>query len=327
MTFKAGLFHLLLIQAVLGRSNDFLAPNWGSDISPSEINGTRITLQVDQFTEYNNDTIPFPFKEKQTTCELYCRTIGFIHAGISHTFESKSDLKVNIGGLFGIANDAISEYLQNDYRHARDEIGTVPRDGVREGVLYGVSGELNRAIANFTAAFYGVGTLVNNTYSEVYIHSGLWNNTYDIIKKVAGLKYSLTTRLGIHVPMKEFLFSGEKYFQELFSASHTTQIETGIFINIRKIPVAFSWRASYSTGMFKNEKTGHPVGIFFEGLKTQIWKFSLERYNDSLNKTDYGPTYGIKLNFVISLECPFLTPVGNQMISRPTSFKGFLIHT
>jgi hypothetical protein len=180
-----------------------------------------------------------------------------------------------------------------------DNITSVPRDGESKGGLFGISGEVNQNFGKVSTAFYGFGSLLNNTYSELYVHSGLWQNKFNVYKEIFGLKYSLTTRLGILYPHKEYFFFGDNYFSKLSIVNNTSQIEGGIFVNIFNITIELSWMASYSTGAFLANKTNKPFGMFLEGIKTKIWKFSFERYNDSLNGTDYGPSYGIKINLII----------------------------
>jgi hypothetical protein len=75
------------------------------------------------------------------------------------------------------------------------------------------------------------------------------------------------------------------------------QAEAGMYTNLFGIPIEFSWRSGYSSGVFINQDQDRPEGMWLEGLKTVIWKFSFERYNDALNGTDYGPTYGVKMSF------------------------------
>jgi hypothetical protein len=288
-----------LFGIALAGSNDFLAPFWGSDLSPTQAESTRFTLQIDQFTELNNDSIPFPFKEKQADCGLYCETIGFNQVSISKTRAFKRSSTITLGAFAGIANDAFSEYLQNDYSHARNHIAPVPRDGVSTGKLFGLSAEVNSTAKEFSKLFYGSGMLLNNTYAEVYLHSGLWRDRLGIYENHFGIIYSLTTRCGLISPIRENVFSGKYYFPRLSFYNSTSQLEGGVFVSLWKIPLEFSWRGNFSTGVFLNEHTDKVVPMFTEGLRTRIWKFSFERYNDALNGTDYGPTYGIKMNFTL----------------------------
>jgi hypothetical protein len=277
-------------------SNDFLVPFWGSDLTPAEKTGWRASLQLDQFTELDNDTARFPLGRKTDTCGYYCETIGFNTVQATRTFPWRRDLRLSAGGFLGVANDGLTEFLQNRYSHRRNGIASVPRQGVREGILFGASLEADRDLIP-EWLFGGLGLLANNVYYEAFSHAGLILRRQPLFGSRVGIKYSAVTRLEVLAPAREFLAAGRPYFRTLAPAVGTGQAEAGLYATVWGIPVEFSWRGGYSSGVFLNQDGDRPEGMWLEGLKTVIWKFSFERYNDALNGTDYGPTYGVKASF------------------------------
>jgi hypothetical protein len=286
-----------LATSAFAMSNDFLVPFWGSELSPADTTSWRISLQLDQFTELDKDSLRFPLDRKTDDCEQYCQTIGFNTLQATHTFQWRGADRLSAGSFFGIADDAFTGFLQNGYSHRRNNVASVPRQGEREGILFGASLEANW---DFTPGwiFGGMGLLVNNVYHEAYFHSGLIGRKQPLFGTLFGIKYSATTRLGAILPSREFLFAGRRYFPSLFPIVGMGQAEGGLYGSLFGISLELSWRGGYSTGVFLNQDTGAPEGMWLEGLKTVIWKFSFERYNDALNGTDYGPTYGVKLSFL-----------------------------
>jgi hypothetical protein len=278
-------------------SNDFLAPFWGSDISPSLDGDFRASLQLDQFTEFDMEGARFPFGRKSDTCAIYCETIGFNTLQIAKRFRRLPSVDVSMAGFAGAAHDGLTRFLQNDYSHAKNGLPPVPRDGEKQGVLFGVSLEANRAILPGRILFAGGGAGVNNVYCELYAHAGAATNRFFLHDSLFGLKYSATNRAGAALPARESLVAGQRYFRKLSPFHNVTQVEAGLCAKVYGIPIEFSWRGSYSTGIFRNAGGDGPEGMFLEGLKTVIWKFSFERYNDDLNGTDYGPSYGVKATF------------------------------
>lgn len=277
-------------------SNDFLVPFWGSDLTPVESTGWRASLQLDQFTELDNDTLRFPLGRKTDDCDYYCETIGFNTLQATRTIPWRSNLRLSMGGFLGVANDGLTEFLQNDYSHKLNGIAPVPRQGESKGVLFGASLEADRDFIPGWV-FGGMGFLANNVYHEAFLHSGLRLQRQPLFGTRVGIKYSAVIRLEILRPSREFLIAGKRYFPALSPAVGTAQAEAGMYTRLFGIPLEFSWRGEYSTGVFINQDRDRPEGMWLEGLKTVIWKFSFERYNDALNGTDYGPTYGVKMSF------------------------------
>jgi hypothetical protein len=277
-------------------SNDFLVPFWGSDLGPAESIGWRASLQLDQFTEFDKDTLRFPLGRKTGDCDYYCETIGFNTLQGTRSIRWRKDLRLSVGAFLGLADDGLTEFLQNEYSHKRNGVAGVPRQGERKGILFGASLEADRDFIP-TWMFGGIGFLANNVYHEAFIHSGLILQRQPLFGTRFGIKYSAVTRLGILVPSREFLISGTRYFPSLFPVVGMGQAEAGVYANVFGIPIEFSWRGGYSSGVFINQDRDEAEGMWLEGLKTVIWKFSFERYNDALNGTDYGPTYGVKMNF------------------------------
>lgn len=285
-----------LAPLAVASSNDFLAPFWGSDLSPAETTGWRGSLQLDQFTELNNDTLRFPLGRKTDDCEYYCETIGFNTIQATKTFLWRRDTRLSAGGFLGLANDGLTEFLQNEYSHRKNGIAPVPRQGERQGVLFGASLEADRDLVR-RWAFGGIGIVSNNVYHEAYLHSGLILQRQPLFGTRIGIKYAAVARLGFPMVSREFLVGGKPYFTKLSPIVGGGQAEAGMYASLFGIPIEFSWRGGYSTGIFLNRDRGGPEGMWLEGLKTVIWKFSFERYNDALNGTDYGPTYGVKASF------------------------------
>lgn len=277
-------------------STDILVPFWGSDLSPIDNIGWRIALQLDQFTELNNDTLRFPIGRKTNDCDYYCETIGFNTVQGTRTLQLQNDFRLSIGMFLGVANDDLTEFLQNDYSHRKNGIDPVPRQGVREGILAGTSLEVDRDIIS-KWLFGGTGLLLNNVYHEWFLHSGLKLQRQSLFDSKFGLKYSTTMRLSFISNSREYLITGKPYFSILSPIIATGQAEIGLYTSLFNVPIEFSWRGGYSSGVFINQDRDKPEGMWLEGLKTVIWKFSFERYNDALNGTDYGPTYGVKMDF------------------------------
>ena len=277
-------------------SNDFLAPFWGGDLSPADTSSWRVSLQLDQFTELDKDSLRFPLDRKTDDCDHYCETIGFNTLQATHTSPWRHAGRLSIGAFFGIADDALTGFLQNEYSHKRKDVAPVPRQGEREGILFGGSLEVNR---DFIPGwiFGGMGLLINNVYHEAYVHSGLMGRKQPLFGKQFGIKYAATARLDAIRPSREFLIAGRRYFPSLFPMVGMGQAEAGLYGSLFGIPLELSWRGGYSTGVFLNQDSGGPEGMWLEGLKTVIWKFSFERYNDALSGTNYGPTYGVKVGF------------------------------
>lgn len=277
-------------------SNGFLVPFWGGDVLPDDSIGWRASLQLDQFTELDKDTLRFPLGRKTGDCEHYCETIGFNTLHGTRVLPCRHDLRLTVGAFLGLAGDGLTEFLQNDYSHRKNGVARVPRQGEKKGILFGASLEADRDLVP-KWVFGGMGILVNNVYREGYLHSGLILQRQPLFGSRFGIKYAAIMRVDILSPAREFLVSGKRYFPALAPVVGMGQGEAGMYASLFGIPIEFSWRGGYSSGIFINQDRNRPEGMWLEGLKTVIWKFSFERYNDALNGTDYGPTYGVKLSF------------------------------
>lgn len=283
---------LLLAASASAASLDFLAPFWGSELAPVLTPAYRASLSLDQFTELDNERRRFPLDRRSDTCEAYCETIGFNTLQVTRTWTARNGWLLTAGGFAGAAHDGLTEFLQNEYSHKRAGVAPVPREGVREGILFGAVAEAHKPFLPY--AWLGGGLAWNNAYGEAFLQAATGERRRTWGEWKFGFKAAATGRAGALVPSREYLVAGTRYFDRLHPLLTVAQGEAGIVWRPWGVPLEFSWRGSYSTGAFVDPETDKPAGMWLEGLKTVIWKFSFERYNDALNGTDYGPTYGVR---------------------------------
>lgn len=268
MEFRSSALALLFASSAPAASLDFLAPFWGSELAPVLNPGSRAALSLDQFTELDNERRRFPLDRADDTCEAYCETIGFNTLQATRTWTARDGWLLTAGGFAGAAHDGLTEFLQNEYSHKRAGVAPAPREGVREGILFGIAAEAYQPFLPY--AWLGGGLAWNNAYGEAYLQAATGERRRTWGEWKYGFKAAATARAGALVPSREYLLAGTRYFDRLHSVHALAQAEAGLVWKPWGIPLEFSWRGSYSTGAFVDPETERPVGMRLEGLKTVI---------------------------------------------------------
>lgn len=302
--------------------------HWGTSIYAVAHAEERFSLETYRFTQFSSTGSQHPSQIQETA--------GINLSKLSITREMMIDRKNRLtwtleGGV-GLSNDQPSEWLQNDYLHAIRHLDKVPVGQRRNATEFVAAGALNYWIGTQephkphdsgqdTAwryeAFAGAGLATGTLYSESFAHAGgaLWqrdaNTRVSLLARTSwpdgGQAYPRTAnwnnlvQLGVsYVPSDYYLgadgtartITGELFQRKNLnplnwpSALHTLigRPECGLY---------FTW----DSGFFATP-AGSEIDTQFISLRFD-WPtgMRMETFNDMLNGTDYGPSFGMLVSW------------------------------
>jgi len=272
-----------------------LVPFWGGRIVPELRSGPSVSLDLHQFTEFDPDTSRYGSK-RGTDSSWYHSTIGFNMLSAQHglgwkSWESCTTRVVGNLGL-GIANDGLTEFLQNEYTHKRNGDPPVPRSNVEEGPLAAAGvAMILRPRAN--PGYFLAGTELSNIVLDV--HMGLGIAGFELLD-IQGTRILLDAGLqvGLLRNAPKFGFGKARYFPATTTQYLDHQMALGFSSSLFGIPIAGEAGYLATSGMFVSYE-GKNMAELFEYTRLRIWKIVLEKSNDGFNGKDFGPTYGVRL--------------------------------
>lgn len=276
-------------------SANVLVPFWGGRIVPVSRSGSTISLDLHQFTEFDPDTLRYG-SLRGTDSSWYHSTIGFNTLSAEHVFGWKStescttSVVANLG--LGVADDHLTEFLQNDYTHERNGNPPVPREGVDDGpvAMVGVQMILRPRSG---CGYFLAGVEMSNIVHDVHMGAGIAELE---LFRLFGTRIVLDAglRMGILRNARKYGFGKSRYFPMTSTRYLDHQMALGFSTTVLDIPVEAEAGYLASSGLFTSYD-GSALGELFEYSRVRIWKIALEKSNDGLNGKDFGPTYGVRL--------------------------------
>ena len=304
-----------------------LAPpgaHWGACQYPVAHAEERLVLQFHRFTEFDGENRAHP--------SGIAETAGFNLASLALTRELVRDLDhrftytLEVGG--GWSAEQPTEYLQNDYLHKLRDLPIVPVGGTRTQTEFTAGGALNYWLGTDEPhrdrhhgdhdgsrwqGFVGAGLVTSTLFHESFAHAGgswllpgrnvrfsaldrvSWPYGGDAYPEVA--PFTNVVQLGVaYVPDNFYLgpsgslrevwndfFQLENLWPDRWLSTLHTLIarpEVGVY-------------ATWDSGLFV-KPDDDPIDTGFVSLRFD-WATGLrfELWNDMLNGTDYGPSYGL----------------------------------
>lgn len=287
----------LLASAFLSSTlyGNVLAPFWGGRIVPDSKPGPTISLDLHQFTEFDPDTTRYG-SLRGTDSSWYHSTIGFNTLSAAQEFGWKStesctaSVVASIG--LGVADDRLTEFLQNDYTHERNGVPPVPRGNVEDGPLAMAGIQMILRPRSGTGYFLA-GVELSNIVHDVHMGVGIAELE---LFRFSGTRILLDAglQMGVLRNARKFGFGESRYFPKTTTQYLDHQMAIGFSTAVLGIPVAAEAGYLASSGLFTSYD-GSALGELFEYSRVRIWKIVLEKSNDGFNGKDFGPTYGVRL--------------------------------
>lgn len=272
-----------------------LVPFWGGRIVPDSKPGPAISLDLHQFTEFDTDTARYG-SLRGTDSSWYHRTIGFNTLSAAQAFGWKSTescttyVVANIG--LGVADDGLTEFLQNDYTHERNGVPPVPRGDVEDGPL-AMAGIRMTLRPRSGTGYFLAGVELSNIVHDIHMGAGIAELE---LFRILGTRILLDAglQMGILRNARKYGFGKSRYFPKTTTQYLDHQMALGFSTKVFGIPVAGEAGYLASSGMFVSYD-GTALRELFEYTRFRIWKIVLEKSNDGFNAKDFGPTYGVRL--------------------------------
>jgi hypothetical protein len=253
-------------------------------------------LTLNRFTEFN------AARDRYNAID---QTSGFNMPTISWTEHLKAlpGWSTNLTVGAGPTRDDPTNSIQNRNVHRWLGFKRVPVDAVREANDFMIDGSVTRWIGLLGAdrtGFIGGGLSAGSLYEELYARAGVRRLP---IAEVMGLSpndgglwrtFLRSIRLS-GMGRYSRLWSGAAYHEV---APHSLMAQVSIAIgDYSKDPFRPAWEVEFAytidSGLFVNS-TGSSIEEQFGSIAVRIGFFTLESWNDSINKNDNGPTYGGK---------------------------------
>lgn len=290
-------------------------PHWGANAFPEARTALRFSLSANRFTEFDGERGEpgagvaqpgrFPSDLGYTT--------GFQLGTFTWTDRVKGapNLTYSLALGAGWSADEPTRTLQNDVLHWLKEIEPVPVGATRSGfeMVTGCSvtwwsdpvprvpaEELGGA-GRF-GVFSGAGVSAGTLYQEAEVHGGLYAQTrrFDMLGlgiSRGALRGGLLVRGSAHAPgdaFREVSDFGVLAQAEVTWVPDALQVQPWYLLGAPSLGVTLSW----DSGLFEDFRDSDPIDVWFWSVRAE-WPNGLrvETWNDMLNGTDFGPTFGV----------------------------------
>ena len=318
---RIALAALVLSSAALAQQGRAPDPHWGADIFPRDEHEWRGLLSFSRFTVYSSTSLgsdPTTGKFNEDVDE----SGGFNLLNIQHTheiyFRDEDRLTYTWTLGLGYAADEPTQILQNDYLHEILGQNDVPTINTMSESAWSVGGAINYWFGEHSflhrddelfdeswrwSGVIGIGAVASSLYYEPEVHIGgaldfpRYNCRFTALHRLStpfgGETYrdvadlSNLSQVSVYYSPNNFYTRSSLEWSDLyphrwFSGLHTLigRPEVGVHI-------------THDSGLFEdvanNDISTWFISASFEwstGIRVEIW-------NDILNGTDHGPTFGV----------------------------------
>jgi len=272
--------------------------HWGGLAYPDQHPTLQLGLTLNRFTEFNGEGERFNDIRE---------TIGLNQITFSWTehFEQFNGWSTNLTVGAGPTRDQPTRYLQNEIIHeGLKRIPKVPVGEKRRQTDFMITGSVNKWMSLGSLdriAFAGLGVSSGSLYHEVFGRLGI--RRWSPIEMLHGSSSSEKPWwVSVFGPLR---FSGMYRYSRIWegAAFRALAPET----HIAQGSVSYGWMRDDHFPLFEVEvgvtlDSGIFLDVFGDSLEERFYTlairahpFTLETWNDQLNRKDFGPTYGARL--------------------------------
>lgn len=283
--------------------------HWGGLAYPDQVNTLSIGYTGNRFTQFNGEGAQF---------NGISETMGFNFGSLSWTqhWRQFKGLSTNLTVGAGPTGEQPTSYLQNEFVHdAIYGIPKVPVGRTRDAFDFMVDASAtywHSALNAPRVFFLGGGISAGSLYTEGFFRTGF--RRFPIGCLMAGTMGRCREQLPEEGWLAQFVkgfhvstmgrFGGIRTaaaFPEgtLSSQSYLGQVSVswGIFDRAGEEPFfEIEAGATIDSGLFSSMQ-GTTLEDRFWSLGLRVRNFSVETWNDQLNRQDFGPTYGLRITY------------------------------
>ncbi len=318
-----GLLTVLGVLPVLGQTSLSLAGAWGAPVYPNFKPGLKVGATLLSFTSMNGARQPYGVAAADTglpgVTGPYPETLGYNLVTVEFIDPYKADashitnMAYRYGLSFGVLNDGSITFLQNGVVHqgyrkmtpvAREKVrcaefsfGSCSDFSFNGEILYRFSGIDFEDRARFTNTdfFIGSGAALATPYSEGYVQFGVARMpSWRLIRGLVDLRLYSMARFGGLLHQGFFNAYKRPEFPSLAKGYDLEQGGMDFLVAKRVYPIAFHVSVTSHSGIFLDTR-GQAMRTLFLTLGIEIDSFHIETFNDLINDTDFGPTFGTRL--------------------------------
>ncbi|MFO0981933.1 MAG: hypothetical protein U1E76_09360 [Planctomycetota bacterium] len=288
----------------------------------------RLTAALNRFTQLNGDGRRF--NDIQETSGFNLLTLSWTGEVLAPAPWPRFTYTFDAGG--GWSADEPTEFLQNDYLHHLVGIRPVPVGRTREAAEFlgglcanawfghsephrGDDDEPARAV--WLEGFAGTGFSTSTLYHELFAQAGgslylapldtrlsvldraAWPYPSDAFEQVS--IFSNVIQAGVSYRRQSYYLGRSGSLRDLLDTVLQARNLLpwnwpGVLHDLIGRPEVGVW-LTHDTGLFLDD-AGRPIDTWFGSLRID-WAtgLRLETWNDVVNATDFGPTYGVQLSF------------------------------
>jgi len=300
---------LLLLSAGPGRAES-PAPtvHWGGLAYPDQVNTLSIGYTGNRFTQFNGEGQQF---------NRISETMGFNFGSLSWTqhWRAFEGLSTNLTLGAGPTGEQPTRYLQNEFVH--NTIYGIPSVPVRRtrdefDFMVDASATYWRSVFNAPRVFFlGGGLSAGSLYTEGFVRTGLRRlplgcylagtmgceelspDDHWLRQFVKGFRLSAMGRFGgirTAAAFPEGTLNSQSYLGQ-------ASLSWGVYDPNGGEPFfELEFGATIDSGLFSSAR-GTTLEQRFWTAALRFRNFSMETWNDQLNRQDYGPTYGFRVTY------------------------------
>lgn len=271
---------------------------------------------------------PDPYNQQGETIGFNLLTLSITHPLARYSLAG-SNLLYTHTGTFGVLNDGLTEWYQNEIIHGAAGLQEIRREARActpgwdrlSCYVVGYAGQLNyqfysidrkdsRLLFRQSPLFVGTGFQLSTIENELYVQAGL--HRFDLttyaspsLGRVVYLTLSGTVRAGTLFPSVTFSHLASQYL--------AAQGAIGVHFGRYVFPVSLEFGLTGTTGQFIERPRSSVDGVEVESeqsapsLAEQFWlfrvdigSFSFETFNDQLGGKDKGPSFGARVFYTFT---------------------------
>lgn len=261
--------------------------HWGALAFPDHDRTLTLGFTNDSFTEFNG--AGQRYNDMRQTDSFNFGTLSW-----TKRLEQFKGWNANLTVGAGPTQDKIRRSIQNDFAHRLTHQAYVPVGATRDAIDFMTSGTLTKwtgLLGSDDVFFYGIGGAAGSLYYEPYAQIGFRRLSLLEFAPVVSdyIRFSALARYGRP-------FSGAA-FHQVANHSYLGQVSVGIG-NYRRNDCDVPWEIEIGltadSGLFVDHR-GSSINERFVTVALRYSAVMVESWNDAINQTDYGPTFGVRM--------------------------------
>jgi len=267
--------------------------HWGALAYPDQEPQLATSLHFNRFTEFNGEGQRF--NDTRETIGL-----NFLSISWTHNVLCEQCWRTNVTVSGGPTSDEPTKFLQNEFVHDfLFDIPKVPVGGVRTEFDFIVDASVTKWLYE-NRLFVGLGFSTGSLYHEVWGRAGVRH--WAVLKPIAeewspqgGILHRVTDMVRVSGLVRYGRVFNGAAFEALAPQSYAAQGSVSIGRFHKNIPVYVMFAGvTIDSGIFLDFR-GDALEERYYSLGFRIHRFTVETWNDQINKKDFGPTYGTRV--------------------------------